>query len=47
MEKDGEVQQTQNNEYIELGEVELNQAGRPKQKVIFYELTEEMKKELA
>ena len=26
-------------------ELELNQFGRPKQKVIFYELTEEMKEE--
>jgi len=27
------------------GELELNQQGRPKQKVIFYQLTQEMKEE--
>jgi hypothetical protein len=38
MEKDAPEEQV-------WGEVELNQRGRPKQKVIFYQLTEEMKKE--
>ena len=38
-----EVESHADEEFEDLGEVELNKNGRPKQKIIFFELTEDIK----